>query len=224
MTPKPSDKSKLPAGLDEMIADPVVQLTMRADSVAEEDFRELLRVAGWRVANKRAAGRGDTITADGAHAQTEYRLGVGIMLLDHGNRVLVGRRIDVQPEAWQMPQGGIEPGEEPLDAALRELGEEIGTANVEVLAESVGWHRYDLPPHLIGKAWQGRWRGQLQKWFVMRFLGDDSDINVATASPEFAAWKWMAASQIPGIVVEFKRQLYADILAEFGGPQLGLGR
>lgn len=219
--PKRPNRDTAPS-IDDLIADPVVQLTMRADGVAEDDFRELLRVAGWRVATKRASARHDVITEDGAKVQREYRLGVGVMLLDRSNRVFVGRRIDTAAEAWQMPQGGIEPGEEPLHAALRELKEEIGTANAEVLAESVGWHRYDLPPHLLGKAWHGRWRGQLQRWFVMRFLGDDSEIDVNTTSPEFSAWKWMSASEISGIVVEFKRQLYVDLLAEFGDRHLGL--
>ena len=224
MTAKHSTDKSGRSNLDELIADPVVQLTMRADGVAESEFRDLLRAAGWKMARAHASRSVDRVTVDGAQAINDYRLGVGVMLLDRGNRVFVGRRIDTQTEAWQMPQGGIEPGEEPVHAAFRELKEEIGTANAEVVAESVDWHRYDLPPHLLGKAWHGRWRGQLQRWFVMRFLGDDAEINVDTASPEFSAWKWVSASEISDIVVEFKRQLYIDLLAEFGGPHLGFGR
>jgi putative (di)nucleoside polyphosphate hydrolase len=216
--------SKAPApasSLDDLIADPIVQLTLKADRVAEGEFRELLRAAGWRMANRRAPAPKETITTDGASAITEYRRGAGIMLLNRENRVFIGRRRDTEIEAWQMPQGGIEPGEEPLQAAYRELQEEIGTANAEVLAESVGWHRYDLPPNILGRAWHGRWRGQLQKWFVMRFLGEDTDINVNTVASEFSAWKWVTANEISDIVVEFKRQLYIDLLAEFGDLHLG---
>ena len=115
-----------------------------------------------------------------------------------------------------MPQGGIDDGEEPLAAALRELREEIGTDNVELLAESKGWLRYELPPELIGKAWQGRWRGQQQKWFAMRYLGRDADINIATEHPEFSAWRWIAASDLPNLIVFFKRQVYVNVLEQFG--------
>jgi putative (di)nucleoside polyphosphate hydrolase len=211
-------KSETPAArLDELIADPVVQMTLKADGIAEQEFRELLRAAGWRMASRRS-GRlpPGSVTADGASVATEYRRGVGIMLLDRDGNVFVGRRIDVEAEAWQMPQGGIEPGEEPLHAALRELQEEIGTAHAALIAESAGWYRYDLPPSLIEKARHGRWRGQLQKWFVMRFLGADDEIDVETVAPEFSAWKWVPPAEVPLIVVEFKRQLYRDLLAEFG--------
>lgn len=202
-------------GLDELIADPVVQLSLKADGIAEEEFRELLRIAGWRMANKRDQLPEGAATTDGARATAEYRLGVGIMLLNQRGQVFVGRRNDVQDEAWQMPQGGIESGEEPQDAAFRELKEEIGTANAELIAESTGWHRYELPTHLISKARHGRWRGQLQKWFVMRFLGADSEIDVNTAAPEFSSWKWIDREEVPKVVVEFKQQLYIDLLAEF---------
>lgn len=217
MAPRPPKPEKSAARLDDLIADPVVQMTLKADRIAEQEFREILRAAGWRMASKRD-GRSPpgSVTADGASVATEYRRGVGVMLLNRDGNVFVGRRIDVGGEAWQMPQGGIEPGEEPLDAAWRELKEEIGTAKAELIAESAGWYRYDLPPHLVEKARHGRWRGQLQKWFVMRFLGSDDEIDVETVAPEFSAWKWVPPAEVPLIVVEFKRRLYRDLMAEFG--------
>jgi putative (di)nucleoside polyphosphate hydrolase len=145
-----------------------------------------------------------------------YRAGVGIMLLDPGRRVFVGRRIDMAGENWQMPQGGIDRGESPRQAALRELEEEIGTGKAEFLAESAGWLRYEVPQGIAGRLWGGRYRGQMQKWFAMRFTGTDGDIDVATAHPEFNAWRWVAAAELPALIVPFKRQLYHDILAEFG--------
>jgi putative (di)nucleoside polyphosphate hydrolase len=145
-----------------------------------------------------------------------YRPAVGIMLLNPDNRVFVAQRRDM-PGAWQMPQGGIDPGEEPRQAAFRELAEEIGTANAEVIAESAQWLRYDLPPELVGRVWGGRYRGQAQKWFAMRFRGRDAEINLETEHPEFDAWQWIPAADLPRLIVPFKRQLYLDILAEFGG-------
>lgn len=217
----PTNRSKR-TDLDDLIEDELVQLAMRADGVAEAEFRDLLHAAGWKLARSREAHLPDSPTLDGAQAINDYRLGVGVMLLDRRNRVFLGRRIGAGSDAWQMPQGGIEPGEQPWQAAFRELKEEIGTDNAEIVAESVGWHRYDLPPDLLGKAWHGRWRGQRQKWFVMRFLGEEADIDVATADPEFSEWKWVPATEIADAVVEFKRQLYADLVAEFGGGELKL--
>jgi putative (di)nucleoside polyphosphate hydrolase len=145
-----------------------------------------------------------------------YRPGVGIMLLNRAGEVFVGRRIDMPAmPAWQMPQGGIDPGETPLDAALRELKEEIGTDKVQLLGESQGWLSYDLPAELSRGIWGGRYRGQRQKWFAMRFTGDDSDIDLGTAHPEFDAWKWVSPEQLTDVIVSFKRQLYFDILTEF---------
>jgi putative (di)nucleoside polyphosphate hydrolase len=144
-----------------------------------------------------------------------YRPGVGVMLLDKTNRVFVGRRIDMRGENWQMPQGGIDKGETPIEAALRELKEEIGTDHAELLAESSRWLSYDVPPGMAGRLWGGRYRGQRQKWFAMRFSGRDGDIDVGTPHPEFDAWKWVAAAELPELIVAFKRQLYLDILAEF---------
>ena len=116
--------------------------------------------------------------------------------------------------AWQMPQGGIDPGETPRQAALRELKEEIGTGKAEILGESRMWLKYDLPVELAAGMWGGRYRGQRQKWFAMSFLGSDTDIDLATEHPEFDAWKWIQPEQLPEMIVPFKRQLYLDILTE----------
>jgi putative (di)nucleoside polyphosphate hydrolase len=145
-----------------------------------------------------------------------YRLGVGIMLLNDSGKVFVGRRIDMPAglAAWQMPQGGIDPGETPRQAALRELKEEVGTDKAEILAESAVWHHYDLPPEIAGRMWRGRYRGQRQKWFAMRFTGSDADIDPATEHPEFDAWEWVSPDRLPELIVPFKRQIYLDVLAE----------
>jgi putative (di)nucleoside polyphosphate hydrolase len=149
-------------------------------------------------------------TATAGHPR--YRLCVGIMLLNRRGEVLVARRSDVAGEAWQMPQGGIDDGEEPRMAALRELQEEIGSANAEILAESKNWLSYELPAELRPKT---RWSGQRQKWFVMRWLGEDHEIDLGTADAEFDAWKWVPPHQLPDLIVAFKRQVYLDLLVEF---------
>ncbi len=145
-----------------------------------------------------------------------YRRGVGLMLLNREGLVFVARRGDVPYDAWQMPQGGIDEGETPREAALRELREEIGTDKAEILAESRGWFAYDLPQELIGRAWGGRYRGQRLKWFALRFLGRDEDIVLDSHEPEFVEWKWVAAEELPRLIVPFKRRVYLDVLAEFG--------
>ena len=137
------------------------------------------------------------------------------MLIDGVGRVFVGKRIDVTEEAWQMPQGGIDGYETPIVAAMRELSEELGTTNVEVVASPSRWLEYELPNPLRGRAWDGRWDGQRQRWFLMRFLGDDAEINVATEHPEFSAWRWVAPEQLIELIVSFKRRLYLDVLEEF---------
>jgi putative (di)nucleoside polyphosphate hydrolase len=137
------------------------------------------------------------------------------MLLDGHSRVFVAQRIDSSTEAWQMPQGGIDTGETPVEAAWREMEEEIGTSSASLLAESRCWLRYDLPVELVPRVWNGRFRGQEQKWFAFRFTGADSDINLATADPEFLAWKWVEMAELAQLIVPFKRRIYEDVIREF---------
>ena len=150
-----------------------------------------------------------------------YRPCAGVMLLSRDGRVFVGQRTDTTVEAWQMPQGGIDPGEDALTAAIRELSEETGVApdKVELIAEAPGDFTYDLPPELIGKAWKGKWRGQTQRWFLFRFLGEDADADIDTSHREFRAWRWIDPEDLPRLIVPFKRALYEDVLAAFR-PQL----
>lgn len=145
-----------------------------------------------------------------------YRPCVGMMVFNRGGLVFAGRRIDQTLEAWQMPQGGIDPGEDPRTAALRELREEIGTDNVEILREHPDWLTYDLPQHLLGVAWEGRYRGQRLKWFAMRFPGADSEIDVGTPHQEFSDWRWLALGELLPLTVPFKRETYAQVIAAFG--------
>lgn len=144
-----------------------------------------------------------------------YRPCVGIMLLNSSGHAFVGRRIDQTVEGWQMPQGGIDEGETPAEAGLRELKEEVGTGKAVILREMDEWLYYDLPKHLLGVALHGRYRGQKQKWLAMRFTGKDSDINIKTHEPEFAAWDWLAIETLPGLIVPFKRDTYSKVIAAF---------
>lgn len=145
-----------------------------------------------------------------------YRPGVGIMLVNSHGLIFVAQRIDTEGGAWQMPQGGIDADEDPRLAALRELEEEIGTAEAEILAETPDWLTYDLPKELRRKVWRGRYRGQRQKWFLMRFLGKDADIDLqAHDHPEFSAWRWTPAEGLPDLIVPFKRALYQAVLDAF---------
>jgi putative (di)nucleoside polyphosphate hydrolase len=153
-------------------------------------------------------------------ADLPYRPCAGIMLANTEGRVFVGQRIDKAPEgdAWQMPQGGIDDGEDGELAALRELAEEtgIGSHLVDIIARSREEHFYDLPDELLGKIWKGKYRGQRQIWFLMRFKGTDDDVNIATAHAEFSRWQWVMPDRLPQIIVPFKKRLYENIVAEFG--------
>jgi putative (di)nucleoside polyphosphate hydrolase len=145
-----------------------------------------------------------------------YRPCVGVMLVNHEGLVFVGQRIGLTEDAWQMPQGGVDKGETPAEAAMRELEEEIGTAKARIIAETDGWFDYDLPPEFIGKRWRGKYRGQSQKWLACLFEGEDSDIRLDTAHPEFSDWRWVAFDELADLIIAFKRDVYRAVVAELG--------
>lgn len=150
-------------------------------------------------------------------AKLPYRPCVGVMMLNVQGAVFVGQRLDSAVSAWQMPQGGVEKGENPRDAALRELWEETGVdpGLVSVIAETEDWLPYELPFHLVPKLWKGRFRGQEQKWFLMRFAGSDADINIETEHPEFSHWRWLPVTELVDNIVPFKRDVYSAVLSSF---------
>ena len=146
-----------------------------------------------------------------------YRPCVGVMLINAEGRIFAGQRLDSPVAAWQMPQGGIDEGEKPRKAALRELAEETGIAPdlVEPIAKSSDWVTYDLPPDLLGRVWGGRYRGQKQRWFLLRYLGRDDQIDIATEHPEFSEWRWVTADEMIAAIVPFKRAVYQQVVDMF---------
>ena len=142
------------------------------------------------------------------------RIGVGIVVLNSNNKVFVGKRKDNPVDKWQMPQGGVDKGEKFLSAMKRELFEETGIKNIKILKELDYWLEYNLPKSLIGIIWRGKFRGQKQKWFITRFIGKESEINLNVKKPEFIEWKWIDAEELPNVIVEFKKHIYVKLLSE----------
>jgi putative (di)nucleoside polyphosphate hydrolase len=198
---------------DDLLVDPMIRLIMAADGIGERDILDAMG----RASRVSRVEPGDEQTALGVSASQELglRRGVGVMLVNERGQVFVGRRNDLAHEAWQMPQGGIEPYETAQEAALRELREETGITRVEILSQSAEPLGYELPSELLRLLPGAQWRGQLQTWFLMLFLGDETEIDVATEHPEFSAWKWASPDALASIIVPFKRKLYARVLSEF---------
>ena len=142
------------------------------------------------------------------------RIGVGAIVLNAKNKVFVGKRIDNPIDKWQMPQGGVNDGEQLIDAMKRELEEETGIKNIKIIREIKGWAEYELPRHLLGKIWKGKYRGQKQKWFIVRFLGNDNEVNLNKNKPEFIEWKWLDIEKLTNVIVDFKKKVYENLLPE----------
>ena len=142
------------------------------------------------------------------------RIGVGIIVLNHENKIFVGKRKDNPVDKWQMPQGGVDKGEDFITAMKRELKEETSIDNIKIVKEIDGWLEYELPKNLLGIIWKGKFRGQKQKWFIVRFTGTDSEINLETKYPEFIEWKWIEMNKLPEVIVNFKRNVYVKLLSE----------
>ena len=142
------------------------------------------------------------------------RIGVGIILLNNNNHVFVGKRKDNPGNKWQMPQGGVDKGENFITAMKRELYEETSIKNIKILKELDGWLEYELPKELLGIIWKGKYRGQKQKWFITRFTGNESEINLKTKNPEFIEWKWIETDDLPNVIVDFKKKVYLELVKE----------
>lgn len=203
----------------DLMSDPMIRTIMEADGIDERELRELFD----RASEQQALRPTETVSVESVETPSPepLRRGVGIMLVNRDRQVFVGQRIYMSEEAWQMPQGGIDHGETPRAAALRELREELGTANADVVVGTHDWLSYELPSELREKIPTPRWRGQTQQWFLMRFRGADDEIDVATEHPEFSAWRWVPADQLLGLIVPFKRELYRRVLKEFSAYLTG---
>ena len=140
------------------------------------------------------------------------RIGVGAIVLNEKNQVFVGKRKDNPVDKWQMPQGGVNEGEDLTSAMKRELNEETGIQNIKILNEIDGWFEYELPNYLLGKIWRGKFRGQKQKWFIVKFLGNDEEINLEMSKPEFIEWQWLDIENLPNVIVDFKKKVYEQLM------------
>ena len=149
-----------------------------------------------------------------ANYQLPMRTGVGIIVLNNNNQVFVGKRKDNPGDKWQMPQGGVDKGEDFITAMRRELIEETSIKNIKILKEIQNMYQYELPKNLVGIIWRGKFRGQRQKWFITKFLGKDDEINLDTQHPEFIDWKWINPNDLPDVIVDFKKELYLNLLKE----------
>ena len=149
-----------------------------------------------------------------ANHQLPMRTGVGIIVLNNNNQVFVGKRKDNPGDNWQMPQGGVDKGEDFITAMRRELIEETSIKNIKILKEIQNMYQYELPDNLVGIIWRGKFRGQRQKWFITKFLGKDDEINLDTQHPEFIDWKWIDPKDLPEVIVDFKKELYLNLLKE----------
>jgi putative (di)nucleoside polyphosphate hydrolase len=202
--------------VEQLLDDPLTALVMTADHIDRAGAAALFRAVAFSLPNAgpepHDSSAGDLIMSESE--APDFRRGVGIVLFNRAGKVFLAERIDV-PGAWQMPQGGIDEGETPKGAALRELREEIGTDRVEILAESKAWLRYELPADLPNQPRHPGWRGQQQKWFAMMFVGEDEDIDLATDHPEFSAWQWATFEKAVSLITSFKRPVYERLAQEF---------
>ena len=203
-----------------LLDEPEIRLLMQADGV--DTPKLILDLEALATVIKAHSSPSVVLSArpklegsDSGAQETDYRAGVGILLLNRAGQAFIARRADLPWDAWQMPQSGIDGEESPREAALRELREEIGTDHALIIGESKSWFYYDVPRDVAQRAWRGKWKGQRQKWFLMLFQGNDRDINVATEHPEFNGWRWAAPDELADLAAPFKRQLYTDVLGEF---------